>query len=370
MIPGAGLTWYAETDPDANAVMAAHHGGTPNLGDVTTIDWSTVAPVDILSAGFPCQPFSVAGRRRGSSDSRNLWLTGVQPAIATLGPPVVALENVPGLLTIESGAVFRRILTDLDTLGYTTRWTVVGSCKVGACHHRHRVFILATRMTGELPNELGMPLAAWASWPRDGMCCAGMAWAMPSDVCGAAGIVLPTPCTSDGGSRGTGLGTYSDPAGRPLREVVAMLPTPTSSDGTGGAGHDGREGAPNLRTAVTRLSTPGASVGVKGDPSGDLALPAVVRPERWGRWAEAVTRHEMMLGRPVPAPTIIGRRGGLRLNPSLTEWMMCFPEGWITGVVASPNACNRLAGNSVNPLQGAEAFRRLGLVETDICRDP
>lgn len=341
------LAWYAENDPDASTVMAANHPGVPNYGDITTADWSDAEPVDILSAGFPCQPMSYAGKRQGSADERHLWPTGVLPAITALRPRVFLGENVPGLLTVERGEVFRMILTDLDRLGYTIRWTTIGACKVGLCHHRHRIFILATREVGELPPELGMPITAWSSWPRDGVCTDGEVLAEPTDHCRTTGLLLPTPTARDA-SRGSGWG---DRSGRPLSEVVALLPSPTASDGPAGAGHGTREGSLNLRTAVTLLPTPtatpygnnqspsaGAAVrpsldalaqllpaprasdGVKGGPnqrgsSGDLALPAAVQPERWVRYAEAVWRHELISGARAPDPTITGKRGGAASIP-------------------------------------------------------
>lgn len=409
---GVELAWYAEVDPDSSTVMRHHHPDAANLGDITTADWSNASPVDILAGGIPCQPWSLGGQRNGSDDERDLWPVrkhddsgqprhGMLDAVRTLNPPMVVIENVPGLLTGDGGSAFRTILTDLNTLGYTIRWTTMGACKLGMCHHRHRLFVMATKTDGDLPYELGMPIAAWLAWPRDGVCSSGMVWSHPSDVCGTNGVTLQTPCASDGGTRGTGLGTYTEPDGRPLREVIAMLPTPTRSDGTGGAGHDGRAGTPNLRTAVTLLPTPRARLGdrrgepslaqaasrfdsgrrnlddavallptpkatdaAKGGPnqrgsSGDLALPAAVQPERWGRWVAAVTRHAAAVGRLAPEPTIVGSRGGLRLNPELTEWMMGLPAGWLTDVRDDPNACNRLAGNGVVPDQAATALLRL-----------
>jgi DNA (cytosine-5)-methyltransferase 1 len=461
------LAWHAENDADASTVMAAHHPGIPNLGDITTADWAAAEPVDILCAGFPCQGFSLAGKRRGSADERHLWPTGVLPAIAALTPPALFFENVPGLLTIERGEVWRTILNDLDRLGYTVRWTTIGACKVGLCHHRHRVFILATRQVGELPPELGMPISAWSRgrrrnpWPRDGVCAGGLVWAEPTDHCHVTGLLFPTPTVRDA-DRGSGWG---DQTGRPLSEVVAMLPTPTSSDGQGGSGHGGRDGSQNLRTAVTllptpttvdahadtgagvrrdgldgvpnlrtaiamlptplahaadrgmpsprlaaermdsgrrmlddaiallptptatpygnnqsdspnaavRLSlnalapllpTPRASDGIKGGPnqrgsSGDLALPSAVQPERWAQYAEAVWWHELITGMRAPDPTIVGKRGGRRLSPHLTEWMQALPPGWITGPVPDPNAANKIAGNGVAVPAVAAAARRL-----------
>lgn len=336
------LAWYAENDPDASIVMAAHHDA-PNHGDITTADWAAVEQVDILAAGFPCQPMSCAGKRRGSADERHLWPTGVLPAVAALMPPVLLFENVPGLLTIEHGEVFRTILQDLDRLGYTIRWSTIGACKVGLCHHRHRVFILATREVGELPPELGMPISAWSRgrsrnpWPRDGVCTGGEVWAEPTDHCHVTGLLLPTPTAhiADRGTPGAELAAARMESGRRnLDDAIALLPTPRASDSV--------KGGPNQRGS-----------------SGGLALPAAVQPERWGQYAEAVWRQELVTGMRAPDPTVVGKRGGRRINPALTEWMQALPEGWITGPVEDPNAANKIAGNGVAVPAVAAAIQRM-----------
>lgn len=150
---GAGLeqagwpvhrSWFAETDPDAMAVLTGHWPTVPNLGDITTIDWGTVPPVDVVAVGWPCQPNSVAGKRRGRTDERNLW-PDVARAIEALRPGWFLGENVPGLLTVERGQAFGEVTADLDRLGYVITWALVGACVVGTCHHRHRLFLMAHR---------------------------------------------------------------------------------------------------------------------------------------------------------------------------------------------------------------------------------
>ena len=95
--------------------------------------------VDWLSGGFPCQPFSVAGRRAGEADERNMW-PATRDAISIIRPPYVFLENVPGLLTT---GYERRIFADLAEIGYDCEWDVVPAAFIGAPHLRERLWIIA-----------------------------------------------------------------------------------------------------------------------------------------------------------------------------------------------------------------------------------
>ena len=95
--------------------------------------------VEVLSAGFPCQPFSGAGKQKGKEDDRNKWPQTIQ-CVRDIRPRYVFLENVPGLLT---SGYFGEILTTLAEAGYDARWTVLGAADVGAPHRRNRLWILA-----------------------------------------------------------------------------------------------------------------------------------------------------------------------------------------------------------------------------------
>jgi DNA (cytosine-5)-methyltransferase 1 len=97
---------------------------------------------DVVAGGFPCQPFSVAGKRKGSSDNRNLWPEFAE-VVRQVRPRYVFAENVPGLLTWNGGRYFGRIVGDLAALGYGVRWCVLGADDVGAPHRRKRLWILA-----------------------------------------------------------------------------------------------------------------------------------------------------------------------------------------------------------------------------------
>lgn len=136
---GGNLTWYAEVDRYARAVLSRRWPDVANLGDVTAVDWSTVEPVHILTAGFPCTDVSNAGKRIGIAGPQSSLWRCVVDAVRTLRPPFVFVENVAALL--RRG--FDVVHADLATLGYDTSWTCIRAGDIGAAHRRDRVFLLA-----------------------------------------------------------------------------------------------------------------------------------------------------------------------------------------------------------------------------------
>lgn len=136
---GATTAWVSDVDKGANKLLAHRFPGVPNIGDMTAVDWSQVEPVDIISGGYPCQPFSHAGKRKGRDDERHLW-PYVREAIRVLRPQLTVLENVAGHRSLG----FDRVLGDLAEDGMHVRWTSVRASEVGAPHHRERLFILIT----------------------------------------------------------------------------------------------------------------------------------------------------------------------------------------------------------------------------------
>ena len=95
--------------------------------------------VDIITAGFPCQPFSVAGKRLAENDERNMW-PETRECIRTIRPRFALLENVPGLL---SSGYFGTVLGELSEIGYDARWRVLSAAEMGAPHKRDRLWIVA-----------------------------------------------------------------------------------------------------------------------------------------------------------------------------------------------------------------------------------
>ena len=135
---GGSLEWYSEIEPAACQVLTHHHPDVPNLGDITAINWADVAPVDVLTGGYPCQPFSTAGNRKGKNDERHLW-PYVCAAIDALRPSHAILENVAGHLTLG----FADVLSDLASIGFDAQWGTFRASEVGAPHQRKRLFIVA-----------------------------------------------------------------------------------------------------------------------------------------------------------------------------------------------------------------------------------
>ena len=133
----AETVWVSEFDKHASKVIEARIN-KPNLGNLKVIDWAQLEAIDILTAGYPCQPFSHAGLRKGAQDERHLW-PYIKTAISTLRPRYVILENVRG----HFGLGFRDVLGDLASIGYDARWTLIRASDVGAPHRRERLFILA-----------------------------------------------------------------------------------------------------------------------------------------------------------------------------------------------------------------------------------
>lgn len=136
---GGHVVWHSEIDPAAVTILAHHYPDVPNLGDIARVDWATVAPVDVITAGFPCQDISLAGKGEGIEGARSGLWSHVVKAVRVLRPRLLYLENVASIR-------FRgldRVAADLAGLGYDARWTCVRASDIGAAHQRRRWFCVA-----------------------------------------------------------------------------------------------------------------------------------------------------------------------------------------------------------------------------------
>jgi DNA (cytosine-5)-methyltransferase 1 len=297
---GGTTTWVSEVDPGANKILAHRWPGTPNIGDLTTAKWDEVEPVDIVCGGYPCQPFSTAGKRKGTTDARHLW-PFIAGALRVLRPRVAIFENVANHLRLG----FDTVLCDLADIGFDAEWQLVQADEVGAPHQRKRLIVLATATDAQ--GE-GLP---WQGLR-------GRA----AERGGAAADASHLGHERSWGTRG----------GRPGPADSGVA----AADADGG----GRWRGPGIISGLR------SSERVEGDqPRGG-----------WGKYTPAIARWEAATGRPAPWATDDRHR----LSPQFVEWMMGLPAGHVTDVPDLTRTQQLKAlGNGVVPQQAAAALRLL-----------
>lgn len=298
---GGEVAWHAETDPDASKILAHHYPGVPNHGDLTTLAWAQ-HPVDVLCAGFPCQPVSHAGKRAGVTDER--WL--FDDIVAGIGrmdprPRLLVFENVLGLLSANSGDAMARVVQGLASVGYVGRWRLVRASDAGAPHGRRRVFLVAWPAADARGERHGRRQDPRSLGPVDGE---------------DAGRARQRERAREvAGDRSDAPAADADSLG--LQSVRGVDPVGRDTDRRGGA---------------------------------DIA---------WGQYEPAIRRWETVLGRVAPPPTEPGAKGQPRLSPKFVEWMQGLPAGHVTDVPISRNAQLKALGNGVVPQQAELALRWL-----------
>ncbi|WP_413102109.1 DNA cytosine methyltransferase [Streptomyces sp. Inha503] len=332
---GGSLAWVADNDPGAARILAHHHPQVPNLGDITAVDWEDVEPVDILCGGYPCQPFSSAGKRKGTADARHIW-PHIARALGVLRPRYAVFENVAGHLSLG----FDTVLADLAALGFDAEWCTLRASDIGAAHQRKRLFLLArlAHTPGQGRERQGLPgRSAERHVP------AAHALDLGGDRAGqggrepqrhAAGPDRAAAHPAGLGEREPADQTHPITGSRDPRQVPGRRGGQSPADTDGGR----REGRPE-------------SAGQQGGP--DTALDGA--PD-WGEYQPAIARWEAVIGRPAPRPTDdLGR-----LNPLFVEWLMGLDSGHVTGVPGlSRTAQLKALGNGVLPLQAIAGLRHL-----------
>lgn len=325
VIPGARPAWFCEYDGAPSRILSHHWPDVPNHIDLTAVDWTTVEPVEIVSAGYPCQPFSAAGQRKGTTDERHLW-PHIREAIRVLRPRYVVLENVAGHRSLG----FDRVLGDMAEDGMHVRWTSVRASDVGAPHHRERLFILAT----------------------------------PADTAGirpgehVESFVEGVPATTRGGGEDATSDTGSAAVGEHPGGASSEEAGPDSSDGLGDCGGERTNGFGRSGSAHTKRIRCDRRRTAPEQTSGPQSSVDRLRPVDWGQYGPAVRRWER-LTRPAPAPTEPNTKGKPRLNAEFAEWMMGLPHGHVTGVGLPRTAQLKAIGNGVCPQQAAAALGQL-----------
>ena len=133
---------YSEIDKYATQIYKKHFPGHKNYGDITTINVSELPDFDLLVGGFPCQSFSIAGKRKGFEDTRGTLFFDLARILQAKQPELFIFENVKGLLSHDNGQTFKTIITTLIKLGYDLQWQVLNSKNFGVPQNRERVFIV------------------------------------------------------------------------------------------------------------------------------------------------------------------------------------------------------------------------------------
>jgi len=139
---------FCECEPYAQRVLRKHWPDVPIYDDVRTFPGERYTGAALLTGGFPCQPFSLAGKRAGAEDDRFLWPAMVA-VVEAARPTWIIGENVPGIVSME----LDRCIDDLEARGYACWPVVIPACSVGARHRRDRVWIVAHADTPRLPQQ-------------------------------------------------------------------------------------------------------------------------------------------------------------------------------------------------------------------------
>jgi len=155
---GMTIAWQVEIDEFCRKVLAKHWPDVPKYGDIRELTGHELESVDLIAAGFPCQPVSIAGRRLAQADERWLWPECAR-IIRVVRPRWVLLENVPGLLVRGMGDV----LGDLAEMGFDAEWGCIPAAAFGAPHLRYRVFIVAYTHGAGLEGARVLSHPAWRS---------------------------------------------------------------------------------------------------------------------------------------------------------------------------------------------------------------
>ena len=138
MVGGIETVGFCEREPYAQRVLKKHWPDVPICNDIHEMKGNDYGTIDLITGGFPCQPYSLAGERRGNEDDRALWPQMLR-VISEARPAWVLGENVPGIITLALDGV----LADLEAQGYACETLCIPACGVDARHRRERVWVVA-----------------------------------------------------------------------------------------------------------------------------------------------------------------------------------------------------------------------------------
>lgn len=138
MAAGMDIAWQCEIDEYCQKILELRYPESTKYRDIKTLKGDELEPVDIITGGFPCQPHSTIGHRKGADDERDLWPEMLR-VIETVEPRWIVGENVSGI----TGTILDKVLSDLEAIGYETGTLIFSAHSLGAPHLRERLWIVA-----------------------------------------------------------------------------------------------------------------------------------------------------------------------------------------------------------------------------------
>ena len=146
---------FCEVNPYCRLLLQKHWKGVTIHHDIKRLETKDIKePIDILTGGFPCQPYSVAGKQKGTDDNRYLW-PDMFRVIKEIKPTFVVAENVRGIVNIQDGMVFETVCSDLESEGFEIQPFIIPAAGVGAPHKRERVWIVGySKHNGSLTSKI------------------------------------------------------------------------------------------------------------------------------------------------------------------------------------------------------------------------
>lgn len=315
-IPDAECVGFCEIDKYATEVYQRNFPGTHNYADITTINPSELPDFDCLVGGFPCQAFSIAGNRRGFSETRGTLFFDVARILRDKRPRHLVLENVKGLLSHDGGQTFQTILGVLTDLGYRVEWQVLNSKDFGVPQNRERVYIVGH--LGACCGREVFPISEVAGQPSGARHKAGAGIANALRAKSGGPDLEETWIATGVGNRGRANGAQWE----------------ARSDGL----------ANTVRTAGGRGSTPHIAIGYKGHTANT--------PDSIAKTVKAGV-HGMPGGEGLLDDGVRIRR----LTPIETERLQGFPDNWTAGF--SDTQRYKMCGNAVTTNVVQAVFARL-----------
>ncbi|WP_052361947.1 DNA cytosine methyltransferase [Geminisphaera colitermitum] len=356
---GMNDCWQIEIDENCRDLLRRRFPTCEKFADIREVDVSTLAPVDVICGGFPCQDLSVAGKRAGLSGARSGLFYELVRIVAELRPRFVVWENVPGLLSSDKGRDFARVLHALAGIGYHGVWRLLDAQHFGVAQSRRRLFGVFAR--GDFGAVAGAEILSLAQGLRGHPAPRRKA---QEDVAGTLGS-----CSARGGRRTTDL----DGHGAYIPCITGAL-NPGAHPG-GFNGQDAHSGLLISQPQITRTVTSKWEKGTGGPASdecqnlvadcltsncrnqdknfgrGLVVSDAFAFQQRIGRNghgtpSETTCALTAGAGGGDSSPCVVSSLVGVRrLTPLECERLQGFPDGWTAG--HSDSVRYRMLGNAV-----------------------